>query len=155
MMNTIIDKHQGVTFGLHICRGNDANRYMAKGDYGKIIETVFQKTHVQRLLLEYDDERSGDFSPLQFVPKDKVVVLGLVTTKKPRVETDEELRTRIIEASHFIPLERLALSTQCGFASVAKGNAIDFATQFKKLKLVADVANEVWGHGNSKTGKDK
>ena len=155
MMNTIIDKHQGVTFGLHICRGNDANRYMAKGDYGRIARMVFSKIRAQRLLLEYDDERSGDFSPLQFVPEDKIVVLGLVTTKTPREETKEELKTRIKEASRFIPLERLALSTQCGFASVAKGNNIDFDTQSRKLKLVADVAREVWGQGNSKTEKDK
>ncbi|HLD72517.1 MAG TPA: cobalamin-independent methionine synthase II family protein [Candidatus Nanoarchaeia archaeon] len=145
MMNKIIDQHPGITFGLHICRGNDKSRYMAKGDYSKVAQLIFPRTHAQRLLLEFDDERSGDFAPLQLVPKDKIVVLGLITTKTNRQESADELKARIEEASQFIPKERLALSTQCGFASVAKGNTIDFPTQFKKLKLVADVAHEVWG----------
>ncbi len=143
-MNAIIDLHPGILFGLHICRGNDASRYMARGSYSEIAERVFRSAHAQRLLLEYDDERSGDFAPLQFVPRDKTVVLGLVTTKTPREETAEELKIRISEAAEYIPLERLAISTQCGFASVAGGNAIDFATQRKKLQLVAEVAREVW-----------
>jgi 5-methyltetrahydropteroyltriglutamate--homocysteine methyltransferase len=145
MMNAIIDEHPGIVFGLHICRGNDKSRYMAKGSYSAIARRVFENTHAQRLLLEFDDERSGDFAPLQFVPKDKIVVLGLVTTKTPREETAEELELRIKEASKFIPLERLALSTQCGFASVAKGNAVGMAIQQKKLRLVADVARKIWG----------
>ena len=145
MMNAIIDAHPKIMFGLHICRGNDASRYMAKGSYAKIAERVFTHTHAQRLLLEFDDERAGDFAPLQHVPKDKTVVLGLVTTKAPREETPEELQLRIHEASQYIPLERLAISTQCGFASVAKGNAIDASTQQKKLQLVAEVAQRVWG----------
>lgn len=144
MMNSIIDQHPEIIFGLHICRGNDANRYMAKGSYGAIAQRVFKNTHAQRLLLEFDDERSGDFAPLQFVPEDKTVVLGLVCTKKPRQETLEEIQNRITEAAKYIPLERLAISTQCGFASVAKGNAIDMQTQQKKLELVAKVAREVW-----------
>lgn len=144
MMNIIIDKHPEIIFGLHICRGNDANRYMAKGSYNAIAQRVFKNTHAQRLLLEFDDERSGDFSPLQFVPKDKTVVLGLVCTKKPREETCEELYLRINEAAKYIPLERLAISTQCGFASVAKGNAINMQTQQKKLEIVAKVARQVW-----------
>ena len=144
MMNSIIDEHPNITFSLHICRGNDANRYMAKGSYSEIAQRVFKCTHVHRLLLEFDDERSGDFSPLQFVPQDKIVVLGLVTTKNPREETAQELQIRINEASKFIPLERLAISTQCGFASVAKGNSMDMLTQQKKLQLVAKVASEVW-----------
>ena len=121
MMNTIIDEHPQITFGLHICRGNDASRYMAKGSYSEIAQRVFRATHAQRLLLEFDDERSGDFAPLKLVPEDKIVVLGLVTTKTPREETIEELKLRIKEAAKYIPLERLAISTQCGFASVAKG----------------------------------
>ncbi len=146
MMNSIIDQHPEIIFGLHICRGNDANRYMAKGSYSSIAQRVFKNTHAQRLLLEFDDERSGDFAPLQFVPKDKTVVLGLVCTKKPREETPEELRLRIKQAAQYIPLERLAISTQCGFASVAKGNAIDMETQQKKLELVATVARQVWNN---------
>lgn len=144
MINKIIEGHSGVTFGLHVCRGNDASRYMAKGSYARIGEMVFANTKVDRLLLEYDDERSGDFSPLKSVPKDKLVVLGLVTTKTPRAETVAELRSRIQEASRFMPLERLALSTQCGFASVAQGNAITFEAQEQKLRLVAAAANQVW-----------
>ncbi|MBS3116921.1 hypothetical protein J4421_04985, partial [Candidatus Woesearchaeota archaeon] len=107
-------------------------------------QRVFRATHAQRLLLEFDDERSGDFAPLKLVPEDKIVVLGLVTTKTPREETIEELKLRIKEAAKYIPLERLAISTQCGFASVAKGNAVDFVTQQKKLELVAEVARQVW-----------
>ncbi len=144
MMNSIIDRHPQILFGLHICRGNDASRYMAKGSYGNIAQKVFRSTHAQRLLLEFDDERSGDFAPLKFVPGDKTVVLGLVTTKTRREETSEELQIRIKEAAKFIPIGRLAISTQCGFASVAKGNSIDFATQQKKLQLVAEVARQVW-----------
>jgi 5-methyltetrahydropteroyltriglutamate--homocysteine methyltransferase len=101
-------------------------------------------TKAQRLLLEYDDERSGDFGALRSVPDDKTVVLGLVTTKSPRRENPEELHNRIREAGRYLPLDRLALSPQCGFASVAKGNSIPPELQEWKLKLVADVAREVW-----------
>ncbi|MCA1651210.1 MAG: cobalamin-independent methionine synthase II family protein [Acidobacteria bacterium] len=144
MINAIIDGHPGITFGLHICRGNDANRYMAKGGYSRIAVQIFPRTHAQRLLLEYDDERSGDFAPLASVPEDKVVVLGLISTKTPREESAAELRARIKEAGAYIPLDRLALSPQCGFASVAKGNAIGFETQENKLRLVATVARQIW-----------
>lgn len=144
MINAIIDGYPGITFGLHICCGNDANRYMAKGDYARIAGQIFPRTHAQRLLLEYDDERSGDFAPLASVPEDKVVVLGLVSTKTPRVETAAELRAWFKEASAYIPLSRLALSPQCGFASVAKSNAISFETQEEKLRLVANVARQIW-----------
>ncbi len=99
---------------------------------------------MDRLLLEYDDERSGDFAPLEEVPDDVAVVLGLVTTKWPREETEEELVARIEEASRYVPLDRLALSTQCGFASVARGNALSPEVQERKLRLVADVAHRVW-----------
>lgn len=144
MINTIIAGYSGIIFGLHICRGNDASRYMAKGSYSQIAEMIFPHTQVQRLLLEYDDERSGDFMPLQQVPDDKGVVLGLITTKTPREETADGLRARIAEASRYVPLERLALSPQCGFASVAQGNAISFEAQERKLRLVAEVARQVW-----------
>lgn len=144
MINAITAGHPGVTFGLHICRGNDASRYMAKGSYAKIAGIVFRRARVRRLLLEYDDERSGDFSPLKDVPDDKIVVLGLITTKTPREETPASLRARIGEASAYIPLDRLALSPQCGFASVARGNAITSSVQEQKLTLVAQVAREVW-----------
>jgi 5-methyltetrahydropteroyltriglutamate--homocysteine methyltransferase len=144
MINAMIAGHPGITFALHICRGNDASRYMAKGGYGLISEIVFSRTHVQRLLLEYDDERSGDFEPLRHVPEDRTVVLGIITTKWPREETPDELRQRITEAGRYIPLDRLALSTQCGFASVAKGNALTPQMQEQKLRLVSEVARSVW-----------
>jgi 5-methyltetrahydropteroyltriglutamate--homocysteine methyltransferase len=144
MINGIVAGHSNVTFGLHICRGNDASRYMAKGSYAKVAARIFRRARVQRLLLEYDDERSGDFSPLKEVPDDKIVVLGLITTKTPREETPAEIRARIIEASAYVPLDRLALSPQCGFASVAKGNAITMDVQERKLRLVAEVARGVW-----------
>jgi 5-methyltetrahydropteroyltriglutamate--homocysteine methyltransferase len=149
MMNGLMAEpsavHAGVRFGLHVCRGNDANRFMARGSYAAIADDVLQHTHARIILLEYDDERSGDFSPLAKTASDKVVVLGLVTTKRPREETSAELIARIREASRFVPLERLALSTQCGFASVAKGNDLSFEVQQRKLALVAQVARDVWG----------
>jgi 5-methyltetrahydropteroyltriglutamate--homocysteine methyltransferase len=111
------------------------------------ISRIFAKTHFHRFLLEYDDARSGGFEPLRHVPPDRVVVLGLVTTKKPRMETAEELRQRISEASRYFPLQQLALSPQCGFASTMEGNHISFADEKQKLELVATVAGEVWGTG--------
>jgi len=144
MINTVIAGHPGVTFGLHVCRGNDKSRYMARGGYERISRVVFRHARAQRLLLEYDDERSGDFAPLRDVPDDTVVVLGLITTKWPREESTTELGSRIEEASAYIPLERLALSPQCGFASVATGNSISPEVQERKLRLVAEVARAVW-----------
>jgi 5-methyltetrahydropteroyltriglutamate--homocysteine methyltransferase len=143
-INTILGNHSEITTGLHVCRGNNASRYMGKGSYAAIAEQIFPRTRAQRLLLEYDDERSGDFSPLAKVPEDKTVVLGLITTKTPRMETSNEVEDRIREASRYVPLERLALSTQCGFASVAKGNDISAETQERKLRLVVEVARRVW-----------
>jgi 5-methyltetrahydropteroyltriglutamate--homocysteine methyltransferase len=131
--------------GLHVCRGNDANRYMARGGYERLAEAVFPRTAADVLLLEYDDERSGGFAPLAHVPEDKVVVLGLVSTKRAELEGEEELRTRVDEASAYVPLDRLALSTQCGFASVAKGNDLTIDQEERKLELVARVARSVWG----------
>ena len=146
MMNAIMaGYHDRCTFGLHVCRGNDANRYMGKGSYASIAEEILKRTHAKVLLLEYDDERSGDFSPLKHTGEDKIVCLGLVTTKQPREETEDELIGRVKEASKYVPLERLTLSTQCGFASVAKGNNIPFELQERKLNLVARVARTIWG----------
>lgn len=144
LINAMIGGYNHISFGLHICRGNDASRYMAKGSYAALAREVFRRTRAQVLLLEYDDERAGDFQPLASVPEDKVVVLGLLTTKWPRRETASELRARIQEASRYVAMERLALSTQCGFASVARGNAIPFERQEEKLRLAADVAHDVW-----------
>lgn len=144
MDNAIISNHPGITFGMHICRGNNQSKFYASGDY-EPLSRIFTRTHFERFLLEYDDSRSGGFEPLRHVPEDRFVVLGLVTTKKPRVETAEELKGRIEEAARYIPLERLALSPQCGFASTMEGNRITFDDQRSKLELVARVAREVWG----------
>lgn len=143
MDNAIIDGHPDITFGMHICRGNNQSKFYASGDYGPIAR-IFSQTHFQRFLLEYDDERSGGFEPLRHVPDDRVVVLGLVTTKKPRLETASEIRERVMEASHYLPLERLALSPQCGFASTVEGNHLSHEDQRHKLELVANVAHEIW-----------
>ena len=142
--NAIIEGHPGVTFGLHVCRGNNQSKFYASGDY-EPISRVFEKTRFQRFLLEYDDDRSGGFEPLRHVPEDRVVVLGLVTTKKQRLETDDEIRSRIEEAARYVPLERLALSPQCGFASTEEGNRITPERQREKLQLVARVSRAVWG----------
>jgi len=144
MDNAVIGSHSGVIFGLHLCRGNNQSRFYASGDYGPITK-VFQKTRFHRFLLEYDDERSGSFEPLRQVPEDRTVVLGLVSSKKPTLESKDELKQRIQQASKFIPLERLAISPQCGFASTIEGNLVTPADQEAKLRLVAETAKEVWG----------
>ena len=144
--NAIIEGHPGVTFGLHICRGNNQSKFYAEGDYEPIAR-IFERTRFQRFLLEYDDRRSGGFEPLQHLPEDRVAVLGLVTTKKPRLESDEELKRRIEEASRYVPMERLALSPQCGFASTLEGNKVTPDDQRAKLELVGKVARELWGAG--------
>src|ERR1700736_4944142 len=144
MDKAIIRDHPGITFGMHICRGNNQSKFYASGDY-EPISRIFTQTHFSRFLLEYDDARSGGFEPLRHWPGDRFVVLGLVTTKKPRLETAEELRERIKEATQYFPLERLALSPQCGFASTMEGNRITSEDQRGKLELVASVTRAVWG----------
>ncbi len=145
MDNAVIGSHSGITFGLHICRGNNQSMFYASGGYEPIAR-VFQRSRAQRFLLEYDDERSGGFEPLKSVPEDREVVLGLVTTKKPRLETVDELRRRIDEAATFLSLDRLALSPQCGFASTMAGNRVTAEDQQRKLQRVAETARLVWGH---------
>ena len=144
MDNAVVGRHPGVTFGLHICRGNNQSKFYASGDYAPIAR-VFGKSRFERFLLEYDDERSGGFEPLRAVPDDRTVVLGLVTSKKPELESVAELRARIAEAAKLIPLERLALSPQCGFASTLEGNQISPEEQRSKLQRVAETARAVWG----------
>lgn len=143
MINEVLKDFSG-TKALHICRGNDKNRFMARGGYEKIAKMVFKKAKVDRLLLEFDSDRAGDFSPLRHVPKDKIVVLGLISTKTAVLEKARDVIKRIKEATKFIPKKRLAISTQCGFASVAKGNNVNFTDQEKKLRLVAKIARKVW-----------
>jgi 5-methyltetrahydropteroyltriglutamate--homocysteine methyltransferase len=144
MDNAVIGNFPGITFGLHLCRGNNQSKFYASGDYGPITR-VFRQTRFQRFLLEYDDERSGGFDPLRQVPEDRTVVLGLVSSKKAALESKAELKQRIEQASAVIPLERLALSPQCGFASTIEGNLLTLADQEAKLRLVAETAREVWG----------
>ena len=144
MDNAVIGDFPGITFGLHLCRGNNQSKFYASGDYGPITR-VFRQTRFQRFLLEYDDERSGGFDPLRQVPEDRTVVLGLVSSKKAALESKAELKQRIEQASAVIPLERLALSPQCGFASTIEGNLLTLADQEAKLRLVAETATEVWG----------
>src|SRR5262245_23533885 len=143
--NAVIAGLGGATIALHICRGNNQSRFYASGDYGPIASKVFRETRFQRFLVEYDDARSGGFEPLRHVPDDRVVVLGLVTTKRPALEAKSDLKLRIREAEKYVPLERLALSPQCGFASTEAGNRLTAADQAAKLRLVAETAREVWG----------
>ncbi|MGA2394710.1 MAG: 5-methyltetrahydropteroyltriglutamate--homocysteine S-methyltransferase, partial [Candidatus Lustribacter sp.] len=129
---------------IHLCRGNNRSKWYAEGGYDAIAEKMFNTLDVDRFLLEYEDERSGSFEPLRFVPKGKTVVLGLISSKLPRMEDKAELIRRIEAASKFVPLENLALSPQCGFASVLEGNEMTEAEQWAKLALVVDVARTVW-----------
>jgi 5-methyltetrahydropteroyltriglutamate--homocysteine methyltransferase len=143
MDNAVIGGHPGILFGLHLCRGNNQSKFYASGDYTPITK-VFRQTKFQRFLLEFDDERSGGFEPLGQVPNDRTVVLGLVSSKRAALESKEEIKSRIRAAEKFIPLERLALSPQCGFASTLEGNLLTEADQEAKLRLVAATAREVW-----------
>jgi 5-methyltetrahydropteroyltriglutamate--homocysteine methyltransferase len=134
-----------VTVAVHLCRGNSRSRWFTEGGYDVIAERLFGSLDVDRFLLEFDDQRSGGFEPLRFVPAGKTVVLGLVTTKDAKLEAQDDLRRRIDQAARHVPLERLALSPQCGFASVAAGNLLSMDQQWRKLELVADTARKVWG----------
>ena len=142
--NAIVDGHPGMTFGVHICRGNNQSMFYASGGYDRIAAQVFRRSKFHRFLLEYDDARSGTFEPLKHMPDDRVVVLGLVSTKKARVETVEELRARVADAARLVPIERLAVSPQCGFASTAEGNRITPDEQRRKLEAVAATARATW-----------
>ncbi len=136
----------GVTIGLHVCRGNQASMWMSEGDYGPIAERLFSTVPVDRFLLEYDDERAGGFGPLRYVPAGRTVVLGLVTSKSPVLEPRDELRRRVDAAAALVDLDFLALSPQCGFASIAEGgNLLTEDEQFAKLRLVAETARAIWG----------
>lgn len=143
--NAVIADFPDLTFGIHVCRGNRHSRWHREGAYDAIAEQLFGQLNHNRFLLEYDDERSGSFAPLRYVPRDKVVVLGLVTTKNPQLESKDELLRRIDEASRHFPVEQLALSPQCGFASDIAGNKITEDDQWRKIDLILEVAIEVWG----------
>jgi len=143
--NAVIDAGRPATFGFHLCRGNQLSRWLVSGAYDPIARPVFGKIKADRLLLEYDDERSGSFGALSLVPDDKVVVLGLVTTKTSRVESLEEILGRLTQACAVIDSERLAISPQCGFATSVAGNAITPEAQHAKLALLVRAAEEFWG----------
>ncbi len=141
----VAQKPDGMTLGIHLCRGNFKSTYAAEGNYEPVAEALLSEMDVDTYFLEYDDDRSGDFRPLRFLPKNKLVVLGLVTTKVGAMESKDDLKRRIDEAVQYAPLEQLALSPQCGFSSTVHGNDIAVEDQRKKLRLVIEVAEEVWG----------
>ena len=137
---------EGLTITTHMCRGNFRSSWVAEGGYDFVAEALFGGLDVDGFFLEYDDARSGGFEPLRFVPPGKRVVLGLVTTKRPELESKDDLRRRIDEAARYVPLEQLALSPQCGFSSTVEGNALTRDEQVAKLGLVVETAQEVWGY---------
>src|SRR5579863_5776634 len=142
---SIAGKPADMTVCMHLCRGNFAGAWIAEGGYEPVAELLFNEIAVDGYFLEYDSDRSGDFAPLRFLPKGKTAVLGLVTTKSPRMETKDELKRRIDEASHHAPLDQLALSPQCGFSSGIGGQAMTAENEIAKLELVVETAREVWG----------
>ena len=133
-----------MTVGIHLCRGNYRSTWFAEGGYEPVAEVLFNEMNVDAYFLEYDDERSGDFAPLRFVPENKTVVLGLVTTKFTEMETESSLIERINEAAQFVPLDQLCLSPQCGFSSTVEGNALAEDEQWRKLELIVNTAATVW-----------
>ncbi|HTT91776.1 MAG TPA: 5-methyltetrahydropteroyltriglutamate--homocysteine S-methyltransferase [Acidimicrobiales bacterium] len=136
---------QDMVVTTHSCRGNFQSYWAAEGGYDFVAEALFNELDVDGFFLEYDDARSGDFKPLRFMPKDKVVVLGLVTTKRGELEDKDELKRRLDEASAYVPLEQVCLSPQCGFSSTVEGNRLSFEDEVAKLRLVVETASEVWG----------
>ncbi len=137
-------RRPGLTLGIHLCRGNNRSHWYAEGGYDAIAEKLFGALAVDRFLLEYDDERSGTFEPLRFVPKGKVVVLGLISSKTPKLEDTNQVIARISEAARYVPMENLALSPQCGFASTMEGNLLTEEDQWAKLRLVVSIVRQIW-----------
>jgi 5-methyltetrahydropteroyltriglutamate--homocysteine methyltransferase len=142
---SIASRPKDMVVCLHLCRGNAASNWLAQGGYDPVAEVLFNEIGVEGFFLEYDTPRAGSFEPLRFVPPGKIVVLGLITSKSGAMETKDALKRRIEEAARFCPLEQLALSPQCGFASGAPGNKISFEDEVRKLRLVVETAREVWG----------
>jgi 5-methyltetrahydropteroyltriglutamate--homocysteine methyltransferase len=136
---------EGLTVTTHMCRGNFRSSWAAEGSYDFVAEALFSELGVDGFFLEYDDERSGGFAPLRFVPPGKQVVLGLVTTKRGELESAEDLKRRIDEAAQYVPLEQLCLSPQCGFSSTVEGNVLSYEQEVAKLDLIVRVASDVWG----------
>jgi 5-methyltetrahydropteroyltriglutamate--homocysteine methyltransferase len=138
-------RRPGITVGMHMCRGNNRSAWHAEGSYEPIADKAFNQLNVDRFLLEYDTERAGGFEPLRFMPPDKMVVLGLISSKEPALEPVDDLRRRIDEAAKYVSIERLALAPQCGFASTFLGNLLTWDEQRRKLELVVETARKVWG----------
>jgi 5-methyltetrahydropteroyltriglutamate--homocysteine methyltransferase len=143
--DAIKNKPAGMAITTHMCRGNFRSSWVASGGYDFVAEALFSELNVDGFFLEYDDERSGGFEPLRFVPPGKMVVLGLVTTKRPELESKDDLKRRIDQAAKFVPLDQICLSGQCGFSSTSEGNALTYDEQVAKLRLIVDVARDVWG----------
>jgi 5-methyltetrahydropteroyltriglutamate--homocysteine methyltransferase len=139
------DKPAGMAITTHLCRGNFRSSWAASGGYDFVAEALFSDLNVDGFFLEYDDERSGGFEPLRFVPKGKMVVLGLVTTKRPELEPKDDLKRRIDEAAKYVPLDQICLSGQCGFSSTVEGNALTYDQQVAKLRLIVETAHSIWG----------
>jgi 5-methyltetrahydropteroyltriglutamate--homocysteine methyltransferase len=139
------DKPAEMAITTHLCRGNYRSSWAASGSYDFVAEALFSELDVDGFFLEYDDERSGGFEPLRFMPPGKMVVLGLVTTKRPELESEDDLKRRIDQAAKYVPLDQLCLSGQCGFSSTVEGNALSYDQQLAKLRLIVDVARDVWG----------
>ncbi|MFW5899036.1 MAG: 5-methyltetrahydropteroyltriglutamate--homocysteine S-methyltransferase, partial [Jiangellaceae bacterium] len=145
-INTVLaDKPEGMAVTTHLCRGNYQSSWAAEGGYDFVAEALFGQLAVDGFFLEYDDERSGTFEPLRFVPPGKKVVLGLVTTKRGDLESKDTLKRRIDEASKYVPLDQLCLSPQCGFSSTVEGNKLSYDQEVAKLELIVETAAEVWG----------
>jgi 5-methyltetrahydropteroyltriglutamate--homocysteine methyltransferase len=146
LINSVIDDRPGdLVVAVHLCRGNFRSQWFAEGGYEPVAEVLFNDLNVDAYFLEYDDERSGDFAPLRFVPDNKIVVLGIVSSKLPELETVAELAKRIDEAAEYMPIENMCISPQCGFSSTSHGNEITEDDQWAKLRLVVETAREVWG----------
>jgi 5-methyltetrahydropteroyltriglutamate--homocysteine methyltransferase len=146
LINTAIkDKPAGMTICTHLCRGNFKSAWVAEGGYEPVAEVLFNELNVDGYFLEYDDERSGDFRPLRFLPKNKTMVLGLVTTKLGELESKDSIKRRIDEAARFAPIDQLCLSPQCGFSSTVHGNEIQREQQANKMRMIKEIADEVWG----------
>ena len=139
------DKPAGMTVTTHMCRGNFRSSWVAQGGYEFVADALFNELNVDGYFMEYDDERSGGFEPLRFVPKGKYVVLGLVTSKKPQLEAKDDIKRRIEEAAKYVDIDQLCLSPQCGFSSTLDGNSLTLEQQIAKLRLVVEIAEEVWG----------
>jgi 5-methyltetrahydropteroyltriglutamate--homocysteine methyltransferase len=142
---SMADIPSDMTISMHLCRGNFQSTFVASGGYDPIAEILFNNINVHAYFMEYDTERAGGFEPLRFVPKGKTVVLGLVTSKTGRLESRDEIRRRIEQAAKFVDIDQLALSPQCGFASTQEGNILAEEEQWAKLRMIVEIAEEVWG----------